>query len=556
MHVGLVTALMIAAVAVASPIIVQTADDVVPESSDFVQADSGGTSSDFHPTSWMNPTNWFSGPSAGSSGSGGNPHEHATRVLPKPVVHKTAETKKAQNSAGKTAAVKATKILRTLVAATKKEMSLLREPSTSSTNKAESLKQAVAAGDWRLTKQVIDSGVSVNAMLDSKGRTALMMAVQRDDSKMVETLMHLGANVMIQDTMGRTAFEYCTHMPSEVKMVQKPAGKTLITKALLDQHTIMQKLMAAKKKPVSLQAESLKRAVQVGDSQLAKQVIDGGADVNSMLDSDGRTALMMAVQHGNSTMVETLTALGANVMIQDLNGHTAFSYCESKSAPSALAAESEFSQFGFLDPTTWFSDPPPPPPPTKSPVHVDPRVQVALKAENQAKVEGATAQVNKQMKAVVHAKTHASMDSMQHHLEVNVAAAVNRAHKQLKQASRLQTDTTEVSKAEVKRAHTKAAVTTASTDIAKAVADSQKAVTSARLDLENGKAKTRSMPSDQALADDLKESHGSLGKDPFAQHKTDKAESSAQQMDQSVMKDVTSLSKAMTHGVVDGQYAL
>merc|ERR1719453_2097174 len=113
-------------------------------------------------------------------------------------------------------------------------------------------------------------------------------------------------------------------MQGATHMVQRPlplpSGKGFRPRAstyLYAAKQIMLKLKDAANQKKSVEAESLKEAVQAGDCVTAQKIIKSGADVNAMLDQDGHTALMLAVQRGDSKMVQVLTTSGASPMVQD-----------------------------------------------------------------------------------------------------------------------------------------------------------------------------------------------------------------------------------------------
>merc|ERR1711988_902771 len=107
-------------------------------------------------------------------------------------------------------------------------------------------------------------------------------------------------------------------------MVQRPivanAGKGFRKVNFNGAKAIMHQLQAAAKRKKSVEASALKLAVEGGNWLLAQKILQAGVDVNTMLDHEGHTALMLAVQRGDSKMVQVLTVSGANVMVQDRNG--------------------------------------------------------------------------------------------------------------------------------------------------------------------------------------------------------------------------------------------
>ena len=66
----------------------------------------------------------------------------------------------------------------------------------------------------------------------------------------------------------------------------------------------------------------LMKAVEEGNPDEIKKIIDSGVDVNAQ-NSDGWTALMRACEEGNIKCIKLLLAAGADPNIQSNNGNTA-----------------------------------------------------------------------------------------------------------------------------------------------------------------------------------------------------------------------------------------
>jgi ankyrin repeat protein len=67
----------------------------------------------------------------------------------------------------------------------------------------------------------------------------------------------------------------------------------------------------------------LATAAEAGDEEIARLLLDRGADVNQQGSPQRRiTALMVATYHKQESMVRLLIELGADVNLQDANGHT------------------------------------------------------------------------------------------------------------------------------------------------------------------------------------------------------------------------------------------
>lgn len=67
--------------------------------------------------------------------------------------------------------------------------------------------QAVKSGNTEAVKNILASGVDVNAKDPQLGNTALIYAALNGDIKMVELLLEKGANPNVQNQKGKTAFD-------------------------------------------------------------------------------------------------------------------------------------------------------------------------------------------------------------------------------------------------------------------------------------------------------------------------------------------------------------
>ena len=64
-------------------------------------------------------------------------------------------------------------------------------------------------------------------------------------------------------------------------------------------------------------------AVQSGNADIIKRLIEEGAGLNGKVNDDGQTGLMVAAKLGNTECVKALIGAGADLDAQDNNGKTA-----------------------------------------------------------------------------------------------------------------------------------------------------------------------------------------------------------------------------------------
>jgi serine/threonine-protein phosphatase 6 regulatory ankyrin repeat subunit B len=73
-------------------------------------------------------------------------------------------------------------------------------------------------------------------------------------------------------------------------------------------------------------SEGLVRAIAIGDLENVKSAITDSSDANARSISDGKTALMLASQHGQIEIVEYLVRIGAEVQTSNPYGWTALMF--------------------------------------------------------------------------------------------------------------------------------------------------------------------------------------------------------------------------------------
>ena len=125
-------------------------------------------------------------------------------------------------------------------------------------------------GDVSSLKKALRQGDDVNAV-GSDRETALMVAAQKDDHKIVKILLSKKAKVDLQDKDGKSALMY------------------------------------------SLSS--------LGDGKSAKLLLSKGANSN-LQDNEGISPLILASEKGNAEMVKLLLTHKAQVDLQDKNGNS------------------------------------------------------------------------------------------------------------------------------------------------------------------------------------------------------------------------------------------
>jgi len=147
---------------------------------------------------------------------------------------------------------------------------------------------------------------------DRQGMTPIMVASERGNSSAVHHLMSMGANLMKQDTHGRTALMHAC-MGGHLECIHSLLGKAPETVDITDCEGWTALMAAA----FGGHVEAIKLFLASLPTVKASKLVNA-------CDHHGSTALMKAAVQGFPDVIEVLTVVGnANVDIKDNLGHTA-----------------------------------------------------------------------------------------------------------------------------------------------------------------------------------------------------------------------------------------
>lgn len=151
-------------------------------------------------------------------------------------------------------------------------------------------------------KLLVARGAHVNTT-DKEGRTALMHAVDRADVEVVEALLQAGADASAVNQEGATALMYALQEPSPYN----PQETAKVTKRRIEAARLL--LSRGKIGDINAQNEDgetlLMRAVNLGETELVKAMLDRGADANRN-DVLGDTAVILAYEKDLTAIQELL----------------------------------------------------------------------------------------------------------------------------------------------------------------------------------------------------------------------------------------------------------
>jgi uncharacterized protein len=228
---------------------------------------------------------------------------------------------------------------------------------------------AVECKHFKIAKTLIAHGADVNA--DITDGPILEMAAKNGDLKIVKLLVEKGAEIDAYSKKGPTPFLAAAEN-GKLKVVKylyargadtkaEHMGKNAITLAIDGGHYQTANFLIGITPKIS-GMEELKAAAKSGNLQLAKKLVDKGADFTSFFnvetplmeaagaghvemvqyllnaptffnalnakDKRGRTALMKGAHWGSHKVVRLLVKAGANLHIKDDSGKTALAHAE------------------------------------------------------------------------------------------------------------------------------------------------------------------------------------------------------------------------------------
>ncbi|CAK4090743.1 unnamed protein product, partial [Aphanomyces euteiches] len=156
---------------------------------------------------------------------------------------------------------------------------------------------AIAAGDTETLKRAWLDGLTLDK-IDNMGRTALHVAVEKEQLNAVELLLSAGASVDIVDHQGRTPMSLAVDMNNANVL------------SLFRIHAQPTSMAHASDIPLAFDA------AQRGDTARLQQLVPKLVQPN-VQDYDSRTLLHVAASEGMLSAVEYLIACGANVNALD-----------------------------------------------------------------------------------------------------------------------------------------------------------------------------------------------------------------------------------------------
>jgi hypothetical protein len=193
-------------------------------------------------------------------------------------------------------------------------------------------------GDEAALTALLEKGANVNA-IDSKGNTPLHMAAkgrQKHREKVVQTLLHWRADTTMTRQDGRTAL---------IIAVQKNVIEVV---------RVLVSAMGALGTKDAMEYSALHYAASVGSDSAASLLLQCGANVD-IVGQYGRTPLHSAAVKGEAKVVRVLLQHKANIKVKDRKGQTAYDLARTQSHNSIAEKLRPKSRWSVLSGSTLFS---------------------------------------------------------------------------------------------------------------------------------------------------------------------------------------------------------
>ncbi len=190
----------------------------------------------------------------------------------------------------------------------------------------QAFKLAIEKGNLAEAKKVIEEGIRVN-QINEEGDTPLILIIKVDRSEsdkfpILYSLIEQGANVNARDRQGRSAL---------IIALDRELGR-------------IASLLIEKRADVNAIDRQGRNALIVAIDRklydIASFLISRSTNLN-VQNSEGQTALILAAKQGKSDLVEKLVTYGANSEVKDKHGKTARDYAESLKDQYSASREGE-----------------------------------------------------------------------------------------------------------------------------------------------------------------------------------------------------------------------
>ena len=212
----------------------------------------------------------------------------------------------------------------------------------------ESLRHAAMFGNAETVERLLLSGVNIDAA-DNRGWTALLRATQRRHFAISRLLIERGANVNLADKRQRSSLLWVAqygNVETARLLLEKDAernspdvnGKTPLKQAVIHGRIdileiLLQGIEWHRSTKNYYQSEALALAIDAGNTQAVKVILDSGIDLSANSPHYGSTRLMRAAENQNVDIARLLLDYGASPTEKTYTRQSALTVCLSRPLP-------------------------------------------------------------------------------------------------------------------------------------------------------------------------------------------------------------------------------
>ena len=208
------------------------------------------------------------------------------------------------------------------------------------------LQAATHSGHLKVVQVLLEKGADVNAQHKHRPGSALLTAIERQDTTLAQLLLEKGADVTVRDRTGRSPLEVasCRGLQSIVELIlhkdlmadQKGENysRALAEASRGHQDGIVQRLLD---KGAVINVQVIKAALDGGSTEILRILLDRVADLGdlSMQDPEGRALCHHASAQNSVATLEALIESGSDLTVTDKQGRTCLHHAVIRDDPRA-----------------------------------------------------------------------------------------------------------------------------------------------------------------------------------------------------------------------------
>uniref|UniRef100_A0A8H7N886 Uncharacterized protein n=1 Tax=Bionectria ochroleuca TaxID=29856 RepID=A0A8H7N886_BIOOC len=193
------------------------------------------------------------------------------------------------------------------------DMKVINNPKLASDQRDREFRSAVRANDILKVADALAEKANIDSV-DDNGRTVLFDAVEKRSENMVDLLLEHNIDLEVKDNNGKTILDISASDPEQYQITLKLLEKGALPMEIVDndisklfsaaaegKNEVMKHLLGRNvphKSRDRLGYTALHEAVCFGHYEVAKTLIENGADINAKIAHGGATVLHTAIQRG------------------------------------------------------------------------------------------------------------------------------------------------------------------------------------------------------------------------------------------------------------------